>query len=274
VTMTTPSTTARVPALRRVDAMRLAATEYQRVLDLLRSLQPQDWSRPTDCSGWDVRAIAAHMLGMVELAASMRENRRQVELAERRGGVFIDALTELQVDERADMTPTQIIDRFAVRASKAVRNRQRTPGVIRRRIMPVRQLVGDHEEAWTAGYLIDVILTRDPWMHRADIVRATGATHVVTPEHDGRLVADIVSEWATGMASSTSCTSPDRPAVTGPRAGVPRLSRSTPSSSAARFPGAERPRAYSPRKSRSDTSTFGGKRHENSPTASRRQHPQ
>lgn len=197
MTMTTPSTTARVPALRRVDAMRLAATEYQRVLDLLRSLQPQDWARPTDCPGWDVRAIAAHMLGMVELAASMRENRRQVELAGRRGGVFIDALTELQVDERADMTPTQIIDQFAVRAPKAVRNRQRTPGVIRRRIMPVRQLVGDHEEAWTAGYLIDVILTRDPWMHRVDIVRATGATHVVTPEHDGRLVADIVAEWAT-----------------------------------------------------------------------------
>ena len=197
MTMTTPSTTARVPALRRVDAMRLADTEYQRVLDLLRSLQPPDWARPTDCPGWDVRAIAAHMLGMVELAASMRENQRQVELAGRRGGVFIDALTELQVDERADMTPAQIIDRFAVRAPKAVRNRQRTPGVIRRRTMPVRQLVGDHEEAWTAGYLIDVILTRDPWMHRVDIVRATGATHVLTPEHDGRLVADIVAEWTT-----------------------------------------------------------------------------
>jgi hypothetical protein len=62
--------------------------------------------------------------------------------------------------------------------------------------MPVRQLVGEHEEVWTLGYLIDIILTRDPWMHRIDIARATGAAHVHTPDHDGRIVADVVTEWA------------------------------------------------------------------------------
>jgi hypothetical protein len=33
-------------------------------------------------------------------------------------------------------------------------------------------------------------------MHRADIARATGAAHVLTAEHDGVLVADVVAEWA------------------------------------------------------------------------------
>ena len=33
-------------------------------------------------------------------------------------------------------------------------------------------------------------------MHRVDITRATGAELVLTPEHDGRLVADLVSDWA------------------------------------------------------------------------------
>jgi hypothetical protein len=33
-------------------------------------------------------------------------------------------------------------------------------------------------------------------MHRIDIVRATGADHVLTAEHDGVLVADVVAEWA------------------------------------------------------------------------------
>ena len=33
-------------------------------------------------------------------------------------------------------------------------------------------------------------------MHRVDIARATGADLVLTPEHDGRLVADMVSDWA------------------------------------------------------------------------------
>jgi uncharacterized protein (TIGR03083 family) len=176
--------------------MGLAATEYQRILDLLRSLQPRDWTAPTDCPGWDVRAMAAHLLGMVEMAASQWENIRQITLARRRGGVYIDALTQLQVDERADMMPTQIIDRFAARAPKALRSRRRMPGLVRRCAMPVRQLVGNREEVWTLGYLVDVILTRDPWMHRIDIVRATGAAHVLTPDHDGQIIADVVTEWA------------------------------------------------------------------------------
>jgi uncharacterized protein (TIGR03083 family) len=195
MTMTMP-TMPRVPTLPRGEAMRLAAAEYQRFLDLLCSLPPQDWTRPTDCPGWDVRAIAAHALGMVELAASTRENRRQVTLARAHGAVFIDALTQLQVNERVEMTPAQIVDRYAARAPKAARHRRRTPSIARRATLPVTELVGDQVATWTVGYLVDVILTRDPWMHRIDIVRATGAAHVLTAEHDGRIVADVVAEWA------------------------------------------------------------------------------
>jgi len=195
MTITAPSRP-RIPALPRGTAMRLAATEYQRFADTLRSLGPGDWATPTECPGWDVRAIAAHVLGMVEMAASIRETSRQLNLARSHGGVFIDALTALQVNERADMTPAQITARFAAQAPRAARARRRTPGFIRRRTMPVLQQVGGREEAWTIGYLIDVILTRDPWMHRADIARATGTDLVLTAKHDGVLVADVVAEWA------------------------------------------------------------------------------
>jgi hypothetical protein len=41
-----------------------------------------------------------------------------------------------------------------------------------------------------------VILTRDTWMHRSDVSAATGKAMTLTPEHDGVLVADVVSEWA------------------------------------------------------------------------------
>src|SRR5215467_7933066 len=186
----------RIAALPRGTAMRLAATEYQRFADLLRSLGPGDWARPTECPGWDMRAMVAHALGMVEMAASIRETNRQLKLARSRGGVFLDALTALQVNERADMTPAQITARFAARAPKAARARRRTPGFIRRRTLPIPQQVGEREEEWTIGYLIDVVLTRDPWMHRADISRATGAHLVLTAGHDGVLVADVVAEWA------------------------------------------------------------------------------
>ena len=62
--------------------------------------------------------------------------------------------------------------------------------------MPVTQQVGGGDETWTIGYLTDIILTRDPWMHRADIARATGAAHVLDAGHDGAIVADVVAEWA------------------------------------------------------------------------------
>ena len=195
MTITAPSRP-RLPALPRAIAMRLAATEYQRFADTLRSLGPGDWATPTECPGWDVRAMAAHALGMVEMAASIRETNRQLKLARSRGGLFIDALTALQVEERAEMTPGQITARFAAQSPGAARARRRTPGFIRRRAMPVLQQVGGREEAWTIGYLIDVILTRDPWMHRADIARATGTHLVLTADHDGVLVADVVAEWA------------------------------------------------------------------------------
>jgi hypothetical protein len=51
-------------------------------------------------------------------------------------------------------------------------------------------------ETWSIGFLIDVILTRDPWMHRLDLARAIGQTAVLTADHDGVIVADIVAEWA------------------------------------------------------------------------------
>jgi len=67
----------RTPALDRRTAMRLAATEYQRCAELLRSLDSREWAAPTACPAWDVRQMAAHMLGMVEMAASIREGSRR-----------------------------------------------------------------------------------------------------------------------------------------------------------------------------------------------------
>jgi len=33
-------------------------------------------------------------------------------------------------------------------------------------------------------------------MHRIDVARATGRELVLTPDHDGRIVTDVVAEWA------------------------------------------------------------------------------
>ena len=44
------------------------------------------------------------------------------------------------------------------------------------------------------GYLTDLIYTRDMWMHRLDICRATGHEMVQTGEHDGRITALVLRD--------------------------------------------------------------------------------
>jgi len=46
------------------EAMILAATEFDRMAAQLQALAPRDWAQPTVCELWDVRAMAAHVLGM------------------------------------------------------------------------------------------------------------------------------------------------------------------------------------------------------------------
>ena len=179
----------------RETAMQLAETEYARFLDLLRSLSPEDWSTATECPPWDVRAMAGHTTGMALMATGLRETLRQSVVSKRRGGVPLDALTALQVEEHADLTTRELLDRFAAVGPRAARGRRRAPALVRRMKVPDPQDVAGRIERWTNGYLIDTILTRDPWMHRMDICRATGRAPVLTPDHDGLLVADVVEEW-------------------------------------------------------------------------------
>ncbi len=208
-----PTTTPRKPALDRSVAMRLAATEYDRFGAQLRALSAADWARATDCPDWDVRALASHVLAMAEMSASMREQMRQMRAARRHGGTFIDALTGLQVSEHMDMSPAQIAATFMEVAPHAARGRRRAPGLIRRRTMPMEQPVGDRMERWTIGYLVDVVLTRDTWVHRVDIARATGRDLELTQDHDGVLVADVASEWAARHGQPCTLT------LTGPAGG-------------------------------------------------------
>ena len=212
-TDTTPRSAARRPALDRDAARRLATTEYDRFRLLLSDLDPPDWARPTDCPEWDVRAIAGHVLGMAEMVASVRQFVAQNVGASRAGG-GIDALTGLQVRGRARLTPPEVYERFAAVAPRAVRGRRRLSRVIGRFTLPEDQVVGDRTERWTFGFLFDVVLTRDTWMHRVDIARATRRELALTPDHDGVLVADVVAEWGQRHGR------PHRLRLTGPAGGT------------------------------------------------------
>ena len=73
----TRSAPPRESALPRDIAMRLAATEYQRVAAAVAALSDDDWTRPTDCPAWTVHELVAHVVGMAAMASSPLRERRQ-----------------------------------------------------------------------------------------------------------------------------------------------------------------------------------------------------
>jgi uncharacterized protein (TIGR03083 family) len=187
----------KIPAIGHAEAMALAQAEAERLLDVVDQLTEDDWSRPTDCDGWDVKALLSHVLGAFEGNARAREffrlYRYAVREAKRSGKPMIDEMTAIQVHERAQQTHAELARRLHEVAPAAVRGRRRFPAVVRTLPFKPGEPFGG---TWTMGYLVDVIMGRDNWMHRIDLTRATDLELVLTPEHDGRIVADVVAEWA------------------------------------------------------------------------------
>ncbi|MGZ4591193.1 MAG: maleylpyruvate isomerase family mycothiol-dependent enzyme [Actinomycetes bacterium] len=180
------------------DAMRLQAHELELTLASLRLLDDAAWTAATDCPAWDVRALCQHVLGACEAGASVRENVHQMRHAlayrRRHGGPLESALSHVQVRERADLTPAQIVERLAAVAPKTVRGRTRTPALLRNHAS--LGVDGPVRERWRLGYLIDTIYLRDLWMHRIDVARALDRPLDLSADHDGRIVKDVVAEWA------------------------------------------------------------------------------
>lgn len=181
-------------------AMSLAAKEYDRVAALLERLTTEEWESPTECPGWDVRAMSGHILGMAQMAASVPEMLRQQAAAtkavKQHGGQPIDALTHLQVRKNVQLSTHQLVEQLRHVGERATRSRRRIPAFVRNRRMPQPQGPPGKPEWWTFGYLFDVILTRDPFMHRIDISRATGIPLELAADHEGILVDDVVRDWA------------------------------------------------------------------------------
>jgi uncharacterized protein (TIGR03083 family) len=180
--------------MRHSDWMAAATEEYRRLGDLLAGLTDADWRRPTDCTEWAVHDMVAHVVGAAESTASVRELRRQQKLGRRLrpGAPDVDGMNDVQVRERTDATPEELLHDLAAAGERGVRARRRIPAPLRALPIPFGPPLGTRP----LGYLMGRIYTRDAWLHRIDLARATGRPLELTAEHDGRIVADIVAEWA------------------------------------------------------------------------------
>jgi uncharacterized protein (TIGR03083 family) len=186
-----------IPRITHDEAMRIAAVENARFAAQLASFDEADWDKPTDCTRWDVHALASHVVGSAAGQASPREFVRQVRkgrpLVAEAGEFWWDGMNELQVRERAGRSGDELIAEWAATSRRSLRARTRLPRPIAR--LPLLNLpapVGRQP----VSYLFDAGFTRDVWMHRIDLARATGKPVEIDHDHDGRIVADIVAEWA------------------------------------------------------------------------------
>ncbi len=181
----------------RPEARIIAQEEWLRFADAAASLGPEEWNRQTDCAAWNVRQMVLHVLGSGYAQASVRQFVRQLGRGlplnkQIDSHHWVDGMNEFQIRERDHLSNDEIVDQLRAIGPKAVTGRWRTPPPARYVPLPFGPPVG-----WVPlKYLLDVGFTRDVWCHRIDLHQAVHRPMRLSADHDGRLVADIVLEWA------------------------------------------------------------------------------
>jgi len=178
-------------------ALAIMENELARTQALLSDLAPADWQRPTDCPGWTVHDVVAHMIGQNEELARPGTLIRRVRQARKLPGAgILDKRNQLQVQDRAGASGQQLIADLGYWGPKAARAARRIPAPLRRQIRlslffpEARQMAED-----SLDFLIRVMTARDAWMHRTDI--ATALARPLTPDaHDAQIVRQVVRDLA------------------------------------------------------------------------------
>jgi len=195
------------------EADHLARAVYAALLGDLAQLSDEDWQRPTECEGWTVRDMVAHLVGAAQGHASMLTFLRQYVWGIRHrkafGGSSLDAMNQRQIDDqRAHSTDTlvQLLTELAPRAVAGRSRRARTLGWAPVHLEAAGSWYAGMPTRTTMAELCAVVLTRDVWAHRLDLARAVGKTLSLDPALDGRIVSDIVADWATRHGQPVSLT--------------------------------------------------------------------
>ena len=198
--MTTPTSThAPAAPLTTSERVRLAQTEADRWVRLVHGFSPEDWEAPSGCEGWTVADLVRHCIGQAEQMSSFRAALRQARAGKKlaRGRALIDGMTEYQVASRAHVPPAELVTELEAALPPAVKARGKWPNTSTRLgiKVDVPDPRGVYKERWSFAYMAHV-MTRDLWMHRVDFDMVGVAPLELTPQHDARIVADAVADWA------------------------------------------------------------------------------
>lgn len=136
--------------------------------DLLEQLAPEDWSRPTDLVGWDVRAVASHIAHLEGILAGAAEETADVGEPPHVTGLM-GLYTEIGVVNRRDADPDSIINEIREAATaRHTRLLADPPSDGSARPEPIFGGVPWDWRTLLRNRPLDV------WMHEQDIRRAVG----------------------------------------------------------------------------------------------------
>ncbi|MBI4901659.1 MAG: maleylpyruvate isomerase family mycothiol-dependent enzyme [Actinobacteria bacterium] len=200
MTVTTTLRARELPQTASRTARTNLAAEYEALLTQVDGMGADDWRRPTDCTGWTVRDMVAHLAGAAECSASKAGMARHYGYAWRTSigtsATFVDQLCASQIRSRTQLSVGQVAEDLRRWAREAPAKVEGWPRLLRRLRLP----------AWTGlargatlGYFLDVITIRDVWMHRVDLSRALGAPRDVTEaeaETVSQVTRDLDAAWA------------------------------------------------------------------------------
>lgn len=185
--MESPAKAVDLPVTAPARAVEVALAQRAALVRQLEQLDPEQWLAVTECRPWTVRDIAAHIAGELGYTRNPFAYAGLTAgwLLHYRDRGFLDGTNEAAVRARRDWTPRRLLDTLRRDAPLAVPPQWARP-------LPLGGVAGLPRDA-TFGYLTDVVLPRDCWMHRKDIARATGTTADPDPS-DGEVVAQVVRD--------------------------------------------------------------------------------
>ena len=187
----------RIPYVTADEAFSLMQTSFERFMQVIESLNADDWTKPTACTDWNVHDIVAHQAGGYVSGINYTEMIRVMRLYTSKvgpGRLPEDKVNEFQVNQRADKSPTELITELRQAGPIAIKN-----SAYRFRL--IKPIVSSHPIGGVISlrYILWIIRSRDTWMHRLDICRATGHHFEQTKEHDGRINELVVLDLARSL---------------------------------------------------------------------------
>ena len=188
-----------VPYVTADEAQALMRVALERFLVLVETLTPDDWDKPTACTAWTVRDMLAHQAGGYASGTGYREMIRQYSTRPKKGQLPEDAINDLQVRERAGRSPAELIAELRQVGPVAIQKWAYQFRLVKPIALPhpVGGLISLRHLMW-------IIHSRDTWMHRLDICRATGREFQQTGAHDGRIVALILRDLDRSLRNKLS----------------------------------------------------------------------